>query len=484
MPEGVIGHGATRPREGGYLPEQPSGGTLPDAPGDAHNPEMQSEGAASVERVGFLSRDLLNRIVLFAILAAFIGAVYASIVVGVGTAIGARSPNTALSVVATSVVALAFGRVRRRAQRLANRLTYGERAMPEEVLAHFSEQVAASYAPEDALPRMARAIAEGTGSARTEVWVRVEDALLFAAEWPARDRRRRSRVPLHGSSLPTFPDADRVVAVRHQEDLLGTITVTKRPGESVTAAEEKLLADVASQAGLVLRNVGLTADLAARVDEIAASAADLRASRQRIVATQDAERRRIERDIHDGAQQHLVALAVKVRLARTFAERDTGRAPRALVEARELIDQALENLRDLARGIYPPVLSEEGVAAALRVHAARAGLEASIEMIDLDRFDPAIETAVYFCCLEAMQNAAKNGATRVSVHLERAGRELSFSVTDDGPGFDPQRVRRGSGLQNMSDRIAAAGGRVEIRSAAGAGTTVAGSFLLASEPSR
>lgn len=427
------------------------------------------------------SRDLLNRGIVLAVLAAFIAVVYSAVVVGVGAAIGATTPNTALSVVATSAVALAFGRVRRRAQRLANRITYGERAMPEEVLAHFSEQVAASYAPEEALPRIARAVADGTGAARAEVWVRVEDAFLFGAEWPPAERRRPARVPFGGPSLPAFSDVDRVVAVRHQDEVLGAITIAKRAGEPVTESEEKLLDDVASQAGLVMRNVALTADLAARLEEIEGAAAELRASRQRIVEAQDSERRRIERDIHDGAQQHLVALAVKLRMARTATEKDPEKAAQSLSDVRSLVDQALENLRDLARGIYPPVLAERGLAAALRAHALPTGLMATISSRFDERIDAAVEAAVYFCCLEAIQNAAKHGATRVRIQLELDDGILSFSVGDDGPGFDAATAIRGSGLQNMQDRVAAVGGRVEIRSEPGAGTTMTGTVAVRSK---
>jgi signal transduction histidine kinase len=435
---------------------------------------MQRQEAVVVESRRLLSRAPLNRFLVLVLLAAFIAAVYSAIVFGLGAIFGARTPNTGLSVVATSVVALTFGRVRRRAQRLANRITFGEHAMPEEVLARFSEEVVASYAPEEVLPRMARAVAEGTGASNAEVWVRVEDTLLFAADWPATARRRRPRVSLGGSSLPTFSGADRVVAVRHHDDLLGAITIAKRHGEQVTPAEEKLLDDVASQAGIVLRNVRLTADLAARLEEFEGTAAELRASRQRIVETQDAERRRIERDIHDGAQQHLVALAVKLRMARTFAERDPARSQDGLKEVRALVASALDNLRDLARGIYPPVLAESGVAAALRAQAKAFGAKAKVTARDFGRLDPALEAALYFCCLEAMQNAAKHGARTIKVQLERKDERLDLNVTDDGPGFDPATAKRGSGLQNMVDRIAAVGGSLTIRSTPGAGTTIAG----------
>ena len=436
---------------------------------------MQREEAVSARSVRDMSgRDLLNRILVFLLLAGFIGAVYAVVVFGLGAAFNARTPNTGLSVLATSIAALAFGRVRRRAQRLANRLTFGERAMPEDVLARFSEQVATSYAPDEALPRMARVVAEGTGATRAEVWVRVDDALLFAADWPPSERRSRGRVPLGGSSLPGFDGADRVVAVRHQDELLGAITIAKRSGEQVTASEEKLLDDLASQAGLVMRNVRLTADLAARLEEIEGTAAELRASRQRIVETQDAERRRLERDIHDGAQQHLVALAVRLRMARTAAERDPAKAGPMLADVRSLIGQALDNLRDLSRGIYPPILAERGVVPALRAQAKRAGLKTTMSSRGVGRFDPDVEAAVYFSCLEAVQNAAKHGARSAAVRLQHTGTELTFSVVDDGPGFDALRVKRGSGLQNMEDRIAAVGGKFVIRSEPGSGTAIEG----------
>ena len=437
---------------------------------------MQREQAVPAGKARNQSaRDLVNRIVVFLLLAGFLGAVYAVVVFGVAAVFDARTPNTALSVLATSVAALAFGRARRLAQRLANRITFGERAMPEEVLARFTEQVATSYAPDEALPRMARVVAEGTGAARAEVWVRVEEALLAAAAWPPTDRGPRARVPLGGASLPAFSGADLVVAVRHHDELLGAITIAKRSGELVTASEEKLLADLASQAGLVLRNVRLTADLAARLEEIENTAAELRASRQRIVETQDAERRRLERDIHDGAQQHLVALAVKLRMARTVAERDPANKGPMLADVRTLIGQALDNLRDLARGIYPPVLTERGVVPALRAQSKRTGLNMTVSARGVGRFDPATEAAVYFCCLEAVQNAAKHGATSVAIALQHAGTELTFSVTDDGPGFDAGRVTPGSGLQNMADRAATAGGRLIIRSTPGTGTMIAGS---------
>jgi signal transduction histidine kinase len=220
----------------------------------------------------------------------------------------------------------------------------------------------------------------------------------------------------------------------------------------------------------------VVADLAARLEEIEGSAAELRASRQRIVEAQDAERRRIERNIHDGAQQHLVALAVKLRMARTISERQPARTAESLADVRALIASSLENLRDLAGGIYPPTLTERGVAAALRAQASSGATTTTVSAKRIERFDPAIEAAIYFVCLEAIQNAAKHGARSVRVELGRSGVDVVFTVTDDGPGFDPSTAARGSGLQNMEDRVAAVGGLLTIRSAPGAGAMITGSI--------
>ena len=421
------------------------------------------------------ARDLAAQATVVALLVLFIGAVYAAVVVGLGSAFNAEIPNTALSVLAMTVVALTFGEVRQRAQRFAARLYHGQRATPYEVLAALSERASRSYAPEEVLPRIAELVAAGTGAVRVEVWLRVETELLLGASFPPQRGSRRARLKLPVVGLPPFAGADRAVAVSDRDELLGAIAVARRPGDQPTDTEERLLADVASQAGLALRNVRLTAELSARLDELQATTAELRASRRRIVEAQDSERRRLERDIHDGAQQHLVALAVKLRMARTFAERDAKRTRTMIGETRTLTEDALENLRDLTRGIYPQVLAAEGVQAALKSQASRAAVKVSVTGRGVRRFDPAAEIAVYFCCLEAIQNAAKHAkASRVRVLLERDGDDIVFTVADDGAGFNPSTARRGSGLQNIEDRLAVVGGRLEIVSAPAEGTTLTG----------
>jgi signal transduction histidine kinase len=423
----------------------------------------------AILRYGLYEIDVfINRTLVYSSLAAFITAVYVTIVVGLGALIGAGGkPNLLLSIVATAIVAVAFQPVRERLQRIANHLVYGKRATPYEVLSQFSERVAESYAADDVLPRMARVLADGTGAELACVWLRTGPMLHRAASWPV-DTNPMEPARIAGDTLPALPEAGRAVEVRHQGDLLGALTVRKRQGESLTPIEEKLLDDLAHQAGLVLKNVGLTAELMQRLQ-------DLRASRQRLVAAQDQERRRLERNLHDGAQQNLVALKVKLGLAEMFVDRDPARAKQTLQELKGDADEALETLRDLARGIYPPLLADRGLVAALESQARKATLPVEVVSDGIGRYPQDVEAAVYFCCLEALQNVQKYAhATTTVITITVGSGWLSFEICDDGAGFDPVTVPRGAGLQNMADRLDALGGSVDLDSALGAGTTLRG----------
>jgi signal transduction histidine kinase len=257
-----------------------------------------------------------------------------------------------------------------------------------------------------------------------------------------------------------------VVEVRQQNELLGALSVTKRAREALTPIEEKLLSDLAHQAGLVLRNVRLTADLQARLE-------DLRASRQRLVAAQDDERRRLERNLHDGAQQHLVAIKVKLGLVEILRTRDPEKARATIVDLKHDADEALETLRDLARGIYPPLLADKGLAAALRSHAGKATLPVHVDADGVGRYPQETEAALYFCTLEALQNVQKYAAaSAVQVRVREGGGEVRVEVIDDGRGFDVGTVQRGAGLTNMEDRLDALGGNLQIDSTLGGGTTL------------
>jgi signal transduction histidine kinase len=326
--------------------------------------------------------------------------------------------------------------------------------------------MAGAYATEDLLPRMARILAEGTGAKEARVWLTVGAELKAEASWPADGLL--PTVQLSNGELPQIPDASMVLPVHHRGELLGALSLTKPAGERLTPAEEHLARDLASGAGLVLRNVRLTDELLARLD-------DLRASRQRIVAAQDEERRRLERNIHDGSQQQLVALAVKIRLARSLLARDPERSTTMLTEAEAEASQALEDLRDLARGIYPPLLADQGLVSALEAQARRASVRVSVEADRIGRYGQDVEAAVYFCVLEALQNAAKYAnASSVAIRLRDHGDRLEFDVQDDGRGFDRANTSYGTGLHGMADRLSALGGELDVRSAPGEGTSVTG----------
>jgi signal transduction histidine kinase len=403
--------------------------------------------------------------------------VYVAIVVGVGTLVGAGGqPSLGLSILATAIMAIGFQPVRERTQRVANRLVYGARATPYEVLSAFSKRVAGSYAAAEILPRMARVLAEGTGADGAEIWLRSDGVLRRAATWPPTDAEAPAggqgqtgrQLPVVGQLLAAIPDAVRAVAVRQQGQLLGALSVRKRPGESLSAIEDKLLQDLANQAGLALRNLRLTAELLQRLEE-------LQASRKRLVTAQDAERRRLERDLHDGAQQHVEALGVKLGLARSLAGTDPSRAAKLVGQLAADADEALQTLRDLARGIYPPLLADRGLAAAVEAQARRSAVPVVAEADEVGRYEREVEAAVYFCVLEALQNVQKYAsAGQATVRLWSHDGELVFEVADDGRGFDVRAAPSGGGLTNMADRLDALGGGLRVDSAPGRGTRLRG----------
>jgi len=407
---------------------------------------------------------IINKTITYGAIAAFITAIYVIVVVVIGALIGVTE---GVSLLATAVVAVAFQPIRRRAQQFANRLVYGERATPYEVLSRFSEHVGETYSGEDILVRMARLLAEGTGATSAVVWLRVGDEVRPAATWPT-NGAIATAIPLAAGEPPVVDGATVSIPVRHQRELLGLLTVTKPPSEPLSPVEEKLVVDLAGQTGLVLANSRLIEDL--------------RASRQRLVAAQDAERRRLERNLHDGAQQQLVALAVRLRLARTTASKDLAEADRMLEQLEGDVTRALENLRELARGVYPPLLADRGLVAAIEAQARRSPVPVHVEADGIGRYQQELETAVYFCTLEALQNAAKYAqANEVAVSLLEDQGELVLSIRDDGRGFDRAETPFGAGLQNMADRLAALGGTLSVRSRPGAGTTIEGRVPVRSE---
>jgi signal transduction histidine kinase len=418
---------------------------------------------------------VIKKTVVFAILAGFVTLVYVGLVVGIGNLV--TDAGTGFDVLvfgAIAIVALILQPLRHWARRLADRLVYGKRATPYEVLSQFTERIGETLSVEDVLARMTNLITAGTGAERAEVWLRVGRELRLEASSPPREEGDdRPRLPLEAEDEPPdIPDATEVIAVRHRGELLGTIAVSVPAADPLTPEQERMLSELAVQAGLVLRNVGLTAELRARLE-------DLQHSRERLVAAQDEERRRIERNLHDGAQQQLIALAVKSRLAQQLAPRDPARSADMLGDIQRDAEAALEDLRDLARGIYPPLLADQGLGAALAAQARKVSIPVTVDVIDDARYPQAIEAAVYFCCLEALNNVSKYAdASRAIVRIVRNESRLRFEVEDDGRGFDVGSTTHGTGLQGIADRLDALGGGFEVTSAPGTGTTIVGTVVL------
>ena len=423
--------------------------------------------AIAILKYGLYEIDvIINRAVVYGLLAAALTSIYVGVVAGVGALVG-REGSSFLTVGAAVIIAILFQPVRRRAQRVANRLVYGERATPYEVLSDLADRMAGTFDVDDVVQRMASIVANATGATRVEIWLRVGPELRPAAVWPTETPAPGSIELDEGDALPDFADLTRAVAVRHGAELLGAIAIEKPRNEPLAPTEEKLLHDLASQAGLVLRNARLTAELLATVDE-------LRASRRRLVEAQNEERRKIERNLHDGAQQQLVAVNVQLRLLQRIADDPDG-VRRAATTLQRAVGDALDDLRDLARGIYPPLLADKGLPDALEAQARKSSVPTNVEPDSIKRYEPEIEAAVYFCALEAMQNIGKYAeASSAVVRLSENDGELRFEIEDDGRGFDASSTRLGTGLQGMSDRLDAIGGTLEVRSTAGRGTVVRG----------
>jgi signal transduction histidine kinase len=411
-------------------------------------------------------------------LAVFVVGVYVLVVVGGGAVLGRTStPSVPLSVLATAVVALAFERVRQWAETVAARLLRRGGSTPYDVLSRFSETVTGGYATEELPDRMVRLLAEGTDARWAQVWLVVQDQLVLAASWPADEDSPLEPPQPAGDGDDLSGPGRRAVTVRHAGQVYGVFRLQERDGATLTSVEQRLFAGLAAQAGLVLRLVGLRADLAARHADLAERAAELQLSRERLIETQDDERRRLERDIHDGAQQHLVALAVNLRLVEAVAAKDPERAAGILAAQADAAREAIETVSRLSSGMYPRHLADHGLAAALRAAVAGTSVPVVVSDDDFRRLPEDVEAALYFFAMEAVQNAAKHSeGTVITVRLATHDGQAHVTVVDDGLGFDPSTVgsngSAGTGLSNMQDRIEAVRGTLAVGSAPGHGSSL------------
>ena len=457
--------------------------------------------ASTTPLVGRVDR-LLVTTVSFTGLTGVVVLVYLVVVVGLG-----RTPTDdersllVLSMVAAGVAALLYLPARERLHEQANRLVYGERHAPDEAIKTFGTRLSRAIPMDELLLQLAESLRKTMNLRASEIWTGKDGVYDLAVSVPDRSAKQLriedaalpvvTRAGVSGSAwvavwLPDLlvgreDDQMRLVPISHSGELLGLI-VLDRPhdGDSFTEEDDQALADLVRQVALALHNVNLDSALQASLDDVRRYAGELQASRARIVATGDAERRKIERNLHDGAQQHLVALAVNLRLVRDLVGENPD-AAEMLEMLADSVKDTIQELRDLAHGIYPPLLMDSGLPEALRAAAARSPLDVSVE-VEVGRYPTEVEAAVYFCCLEAMQNAAKHAPdahVAVKVWEDGESTRLRFTVADDGPGFDVAVATAGHGYVNMSDRLGAIGGDVEWTSAPGAGATVAGSVPVA-----
>jgi signal transduction histidine kinase len=398
---------------------------------------------------------VISRTIIYGGIAAFVTLCYGLTVASVGNLVGETAGmGPVVTLTAIAVIALLLEPVRARLNALANLAVYGKRANPYEILSDFARSVGRAESAEVLLPRMAELVRDGAGASLVEVWVRVGERLRLAAASPASFAAETladamdlaARAGPTGTVVPVFQDNER----------LGALVVQKPRGDQLTPAEARLLSDLASHAGLVFGRFRLFEEL--------------RESRTRIIAAQDEERRRIERDLHDGAQQRFVNAMLNVGMAQAIAGPTSETADLLQHAAREM-QAGLSELRDLARGIHPPLLTESGLYAAVASLADRSHIETSVVGVPERRYAEPVEVTAYFVIAEALANAAKHShASSIRIRIDEKAGRLRVEVSDDGVGGVDSR--HGSGLVGLRDRTAAIGGSLSVESPNGRGTVV------------
>jgi signal transduction histidine kinase len=437
---------------------------------------------------------------------AVIAVIYLVIVAGLGKTPdnSAERELLAFSMLAAVVAAIGYLPVRGRLIASATRFVYGTREAPGEALRTFGSRMTRAVAMDELLLQLAESLRKSMRLDCAEIYTGAGDVLERAVSVPDaggrsvvltdRERPVVARAGVSGSAwasvwLPALLDGReqaqlRVAPISHAGELLGLIVAERAArADTFTEEDDRVLTELARQAGLAFHNSQLDSALQTTLDALRKQADELRESRARIVASGDAERRRVERDLHDGAQQHLVALAINLRLARDIVTEDPDGADEMLGQLADDVQLTIKELRELAHGIYPPLLADNGLGDALRAAASRSPLKVLVVAADdIGRYPAEVEAAIYFSCLEALQNAAKHAPdATVQLRLWTESGGLLFSVTDDGPGFDPAAARRrGHGFVNMADRLGAIGGTVRWDSRPGRGATVSGSVPLVS----
>ncbi len=457
--------------------------------------------AASTRLARHADRLLVNLLSILGF-SVVVSAIYLVVVRGFGkTPTGTTDREVlGLSIVAAAIAAVGYIPARDRFARMATGFVYGAREAPDEVVRTFGSRLTRAIPMDELLLQLAESLRKTLVLQSAEIYTGTGEVLELAVSVPdlgprslvvsGRERPVITHAGVSGNAwasvwMPTLLDGRaagpiRVAPICHAGELLGTIVVARGEGAvGFSEEDDRVLTELARQVGLAFHNAQLDTALQTSLDELRRQADELRASRARIVASGDAERRRVERNLHDGAQQHLVALAVNLRLAKDVVLEDPEAAVEMLDELGTAVQDTIQELRELAHGIYPPLLVDSGLAGGLRPVVNRSPLDVELSTEGIGRYDGDVEAAVYFCCLEALQNAGKYAPdAHVTVRIWEESGGLLFSVTDDGPGFDVRAAQHGHGFVNMMDRLGAIGGAVRWESERGRGTSIRGSVPL------
>jgi len=419
---------------------------------------------------------LLSRVLTYGVIAVLIGSGYVAAV-----AISSRLAGGQLlwTVLLLAVVATAVEPLRLVARRWANRVVFGQEISPTEAMRSLVSGLE-QLSPTGELDRLTEVAVRATRAREAAVWVLDADRLRAASIRPDRSA--------DDVGVPTGPpetwtealDATRCWPVTHQGELLGVLAVGSDGG--LPSTDGDLLADLAAHAGLLVHNALLTIHLARQVADLAAGAAELQSSRRWLVEAQDAERRRLERNLHDGAQQALVAAIAGIGAITATDATGSSRADQ-IGELREVLSTARASVLELCGDGRPAALSAYGLAGALKRSGGlsrQAGLAVTVQVSgDLGTVPPDVETAGYFCCLEALQNTAKYAsASQVWITIARLGSDLLLEVRDDGTGIVDGAGSASGGLAQLRSRLSAVGGRLTIASPADGGTVVRAAIPL------
>lgn len=458
--------------------------------------------AIAIFKHGLWEIDLvISKGLVYALASGVLTALFSGVALVAGVSVGGRDSRVVAALGLALLVSFLAQPLRQRLEKVVARVLYGDEPRGLMALAELRDMVGPSPDARHLGSRIADAARGALGASWAGVWLYIAGegsgtlrpvAVSGAAPGPSTvlprwlpgalgdltEGARFAHVPVEvaESLRPLFADEPVLVAsLVSTGNLIGLIACGGRPRDSFGDEDVELLAAVARESALALRNIRLEEELRQRLEQIEHQAAELHSSRQRLVTAQDRERKRIERDLHDGAQQQLVALTARLRRA---ARTECASIDQALEELADEAEEAVFALQELARGIYPSLLADRGLEAALQAHAARLPANVRVEVeprMHGRSLEPELEAAFYFVGLEAMTNAVKHAPGAriiVSLRADREKRTVTLEVHDDGPGFDAAAARSPRGLQNMTDRIDALGGNLSVESVPGGGTWI------------